>query len=403
MGLKRKSIIAILVIKLSFVSITYAAWEGLAEVVSMTWGQGNGQVGLESADTADTFPRSILISSDNKIAVGDIVNNRIIIFNTDGGLQKAFSPAGIPAGARIAKIQWGFLSGGRLLIKLGDKYQIYDYNGNLQNQFSGVATYIGEIITLSDDSIVVYKTDTKTYSFYSSTGQLIKTSTTRPLEVGIVKEQRIGDANYQITISYPDRNYTLKLKGPYEKYIRDSNDYIYAVSGKEVRRFDHCGKELASLSTPENQYKLIRSGGRGLDAIYDLVAEYGEPVIAPNGDVYTWKRTPDKYSILKWTWVDDPNVPTGPDAPSGLTVTPSINGLYLTWTASPNDPGCVTKYEIARSTTSGGVFSTIDTVDKGVIKYNDTTASAGTQYYYKVRAMAGSEFSPYTAEVSGKR
>ena len=43
------------------------------------------------------------------------------------------------------------------------------------------------------------------------------------------------------------------------------------------------------------------------------VVEYGSPILAPNGDVYTWKRTPDKYSIIKWTWKDDPNAPKCPD------------------------------------------------------------------------------------------
>jgi len=38
-----------------------------------------------------------------------------------------------------------------------------------------------------------------------------------------------------------------------------------------------------------------------------------------------------------------------------------------------------------------------------VVKYNDTTAEAGTTYYYKIRVVAGSEYSPYTTEVSGKR
>jgi len=84
-------------------------------------------------------------------------------------------------------------------------------------------------------------------------------------------------------------------------------------------------------------------------------------------------------------------------------VTPSINGLYLTWTTSPNDPGCVTGYEVVRATSSGGVYSNLTTVEKGVVKYNDTSASAGTTYYYKVRAVAGTEYSPYTAVVSGKR
>jgi hypothetical protein len=63
----------------------------------------------------------------------------------------------------------------------------------------------------------------------------------------------------------------------------------------------------------------------------------------------------------------------------------------------------VTGYEVSRATISGGVFSTVGTVEKGVIKYHDTTASAGTTYYYKVRAVAGSEYPNYTADVSGKR
>ena len=126
MGLKRKSILAFLLMSFSFVLTAYSAWEGPADVVSMTWGKQSGQAGLEFADTADIFPKSILISSDNKIAVGDIVNNRVMILSTGGSFLKAFSPVGIPAGAKIANIQWGVLSGARLLIKLGDKYQIYD-------------------------------------------------------------------------------------------------------------------------------------------------------------------------------------------------------------------------------------------------------------------------------------
>ena len=45
-----------------------------------------------------------------------------------------------------------------------------------------------------------------------------------------------------------------------------------------------------------------------------MVALYGKPFIAPSGSVYVWKRTDDSYSILKWTWQDDPNTPRCPDA-----------------------------------------------------------------------------------------
>lgn len=250
-------------------------------------------------------------------------------------------------------------------------------------------------------SLVQYRK--QQYSLYSPAGQLIKTSTTRPLELGKVSEKRISANKYKITVTYPDKAYSLDMAGPFEKYVRDTNDFMYALSGKVVKKFGACGKELGSLTIPENQLNIIKPSGRGVEAVAELIAEYGQPVVAPNGDVYTWKRTPDTYSILKWTWVDDPNVPTGPDAPTGLTVMPSTTGLYLTWTASPQDPGCVTGYEIARATSAGGVGTTISTVNAGVVKYNDTSASAGTTYYYKVRAKAGSEYSNYTSEVSGKR
>jgi hypothetical protein len=115
------------------------------------------------------------------------------------------------------------------------------------------------------------------------------------------------------------------------------------------------------------------------------------------------KRTPDAYSILKWTWQDEPNVPSGPDAPTNIAAASSINGLYLTWVASPQDPGCVTGYEVSRATSAGGVSTTVGTVNGGVLKYNDTSATAGTMYYYKIRAVSGTEFSPYTVETPGKR
>ena len=68
-----------------------------------------------------------------------------------------------------------------------------------------------------------------------------------------------------------------------------------------------------------------------------------------------------------------------------------------------NDPGCVTAYEIYRANTAGGLYTTLGTVNKGVFNYNDATVEAATTYYYKIRAKSGSDYSPYTSEVSGRR
>ena len=242
----------------------------------------------------------------------------------------------------------------------------------------------------TDCSIIISGGEKKGWKAYSPTGQLIKTYTTRPPELGVASQTLLGNGQYKITVTYPDRVWSYVDTNMEPPYMRDMNGNLYSTGGTQAIRWNFCGKELARLTMPE-----VKEG--------DDFAEYGEAVVAPNGDVYTWKRTPDKYSIVKWTWVDDPNTPTGPDAPTNLAVAASTTGLYLTWKASTQDPGCVTGYEISRADTSGGTLSVIATVDKGVLNYNDTTAVVGTTYYYKLRAKSGSDFSVYTNEVSGKR
>jgi len=259
------------------------------------------------------------------------------------------------------------------------------------------------------------------YSLYSSAGQHIKTATTKPLQLGVIdRSAQQSDGNYKIVVRYPECTYAITVPRQIPDVIsRDLAGNLYVIqrlvdsvkSGTpdvetiqhcRVIRYNFCGKETGRLDLPEDTFEII-----GKDSTVGIreriLSEYGQPVVAHHSDVYTWKRTPDKYSILKWTWVDDTNVITGPDAPTNFSVMPSTTGLYLTWSASPCDPGCVTGYEVSRATTSGGMTTTVATVDKGVIKYNDTTATAGTTYYYKVRAVAGSEYSSYTIEVSGKR
>lgn len=163
----------------------------------------------------------------------------------------------------------------------------------------------------------------------------------------------------------------------------DANPHI------RIHKISRCGKIISTLDLPQDP-----------DAIeYDQ-----QPVFAENGDVYIWKRTPDTYSILKWQWVDVPADPQpGPDAPENLKIIPSLNGLYLTWGASPQDPGCVDHYEIERATSADGIYTPAATVDKGTLNFNDTTVLPGSTYYYKVRALADGLSSEFTAPISGTR
>ncbi len=348
------------------------AWQGPVEIISGTWGANNDQFGIEYGDTNDVFGGPFYILFNESIMLTDLMNGRMKTYSSTGALTKVTKCVKGPSG------EWNE----ECRIPLVNYIQTAS-DGNI---------WVGPLEYLKQQG----------YSLYIPTGQLIKTSTTRPLELGVVSEQYMGPGQYKITVKFPDKDWSIIGKGAVPKYTRDVNGNLYGSGAKQAIRYSYCGKELARLTMPKANIQEV-SRGEQLDPKINVLEEYGSPVIASNGDVYTWKRTPTNYSILKWTWVNDPNAPTGPDAPTGLTLMPSTTGIYLTWTASPSDPGCVTGYEVARASSSGGIYSTLATVDKGIIKYNDTTAAAGTTYYYKIRAVAGTEFSPYTAEVSGKR
>lgn len=259
---------------------------------------------------------------------------------------------------------------------------------------------------MNTDEIIGYDRDKKNYALHAPDGQLIKTFTTKPLELGKWSSTSQGGGGYRHILAYTDRAYSYVI--PWKTlngYQRDNAGNLVVVAIADptpmVYRVSPCGKILGQVQMPESKGHVV--GTMGKEVVKELDYEFGQPVIAPNGDIYVWKRTPTAYSILKWAWVDDPNAPSGPDAPSGLTVTPSTKGIYLTWTASPSDPGCVTAYEISRATSAGGAGTTVGMVNAGTVTYNDSSAVAGTTYYYKIRAKAGSEYSNYTAEVSGKR
>jgi len=79
-----------------------------------------------------------------------------------------------------------------------------------------------------------------------------------------------------------------------------------------------------------------------------------------------------------------------PLAPTGLTATAGIGQVALSWNASSG----ATSYNVKRSTTSGGPYTTIAT-GVALTSYTDTSVVNGTPYYYLVTAVnASSESGP---------
>lgn len=82
-------------------------------------------------------------------------------------------------------------------------------------------------------------------------------------------------------------------------------------------------------------------------------------------------------SIFSW---NVNNVPTAPAPPTNLAATPGNTQVALTWTASSG----ATAYNIKRSTTNGGPYTTIGT--STTTNFTNTGLTNGTTYYYVVSA-----------------
>lgn len=89
---------------------------------------------------------------------------------------------------------------------------------------------------------------------------------------------------------------------------------------------------------------------------------------------------------------------TPPATPSGLTISVvSSTQLDLSWTDNANDE---TAYEVERSTGDADNFEPLISLGADVTQHSDNALTAGTVYYYRVRAVNGTVYSAYTTAVS---
>jgi hypothetical protein len=387
MGLKAIFLAAISLTLLT-PSLIFAGWSEPELIISGSWGKGDGQFDKAEYDTDYNLPDIASILPDGTVLIHDTVNWKMMVFKENGELLK--------------EVFWQMIVNpkGEKVMHLPEYWII------------GVDRYT------KDGNIIIGSRNTA--KLLSPSGELLVTYDTNPLEMGIIRKTLYGvDGSSQHTVEYEDNTYnvTSAVAVAPESFVRDAQGYLYAagktkensISDKlrhRVFRFDLCGRILGFLDLPEDNIEEIDLGGEAYQGEYRYVyhAQYGPPVIGPGGSIYAWKRTPDTYSILKWDWVDDPSDPQGgPEPPANLAVQESLDGLLLTWGASPQDPGCVDSYEVERATSSDGIYSSIGSTDAGILRYNDPTILPGETVYYKVRAKSGGEYSDYTAVASGKR
>ncbi len=102
------------------------------------------------------------------------------------------------------------------------------------------------------------------------------------------------------------------------------------------------------------------------------------------------------YSLAPYTVTTFVVTPTNPPppVPTNLAATPGNAQVSLTWTASSG----ATSYNVKRSTTSGGPYSTVGT--PGTNSFTNTSLTNGTTYYYVVSAVNSNGESANSSQVS---
>ena len=89
-----------------------------------------------------------------------------------------------------------------------------------------------------------------------------------------------------------------------------------------------------------------------------------------------------------------PTLPPPPPTPTGLAAVATSGQVALTWNASTG----ATSYNVGRSTTNGGPYTTIAT--PAASPYTDMTVTNGTTYYYVVAAVNAGGTSANSTQVS---
>ncbi len=126
------------------------------------------------------------------------------------------------------------------------KFRKFDLNGKMLFEKN---VGFDDLYITPNDELVGYEREMNRYSIYSTSGDLQKTSTGRPPESILLRK----DSSIQI-------------------------------KGSIIKKLDTHGNIIGDLTIPR------------------VVGEIGDPIVAPNGDIYTWKIERDKYLIIKWVW-----------------------------------------------------------------------------------------------------
>src|SRR5262249_54737402 len=154
----------------------------------------------------------------------------------------------------------------------------------------------------------------------------------------------------------------------------------------KIELIDSSGSVLVSWQDPGSS-SVSWSGGLAAGSYYIVVGSHGISSAA----------SATNYGFDVGSYTISGTVSSLPSAPTGLSTTPAVNQITLTWNSSG-----VTSYNIYRATVSGQEGSTPYQTGVTTTSFIDTGLTDGQTYFYEVSAVNSSGESALSSEVSAR-
>lgn len=275
---------------LALVTSVEASWNRPVVVVSGTWGEGDQSFGLQHGDSFDEGPASFCVTKDNSIAVADIFNFRVKVYQHGRFVTSITYNGDEPVYFAWPNDTWCLNN--TVILRYGDLIEGFDLKGKRLYRYSE------KFPVLRVGSNMLIASDNKVFRVYNDKGRLERATSIFPLEAGIGEHDQIRFKD----ITYKISGYTYS----FGNFFRDKSGCINILGGREnkagdgwhqvICKYGKSGNKVACLELPTSDIVDVEG------APLKVRRSVRDPLVTDDGDVYAIIESDTRFQIWQWKW-----------------------------------------------------------------------------------------------------